>query len=117
MSTGSPNASGKRKGSKYRNRRFVKDGVRWDSEKEYARWQMLYQRFREGLIAGLRRQREFKFVINGIHVCSYVADFIYRQDGALVVEDVKSEITRKLRDYRIKRKLFRAIYGFDIREV
>lgn len=47
----------------------------------------------------------------------YTADFVYSEDGKTIVEDVKSEITRKERDYIIVRKLMRYLLRINIREV
>jgi len=38
-------------------------------------------------------------------------------NGVKVVEDVKSEVTRKLPTYRLKNKLMRAVHGIAIREI
>lgn len=48
-------------------------------------------------------------------VC-YVADFVYSRDGETIVEDTKSPVTRT-KDYIIKRKLMRHIYGIAISEI
>jgi hypothetical protein len=45
---------------------------------------------------------------------SYVADFVYTQDGNTVVEDTKGF---KTKDYIIKRKLMLYIHGIRIKEV
>lgn len=47
----------------------------------------------------------------------YTADFVYNENGRNIVEDVKSEITRKERDYIIVRKLMRYLLKINIREV
>lgn len=47
----------------------------------------------------------------------YTADFVYRdKDGNEVVEDVKSEVTRKEADYVLRRKLMLDRYGIRILE-
>src|SRR3990172_3854168 len=46
----------------------------------------------------------------------YNPDFSYRKSG-LVVEDVKSPVTRKLPAYRLKKKLMLACYGITIVEI
>ena len=47
----------------------------------------------------------------------YTADFVYRdKDGNMVVEDVKSEITRKEADYVLRRKLMLHVWGIRIKE-
>lgn len=45
---------------------------------------------------------------------SYVADFVYTQDGKQVVEDTKGFRTK---DYIIKRKLMLWVHGIGIKEV
>jgi len=51
-----------------------------------------------------------------VKICRYVADFGYIENGAVVIEDVKSKITKGLPVYRLKKKLMKALYGIDIRE-
>ena len=46
----------------------------------------------------------------------YKADFVYYEDGKLVVEDVKSPITRKNRVYAIKKRMVAELYNIEIRE-
>lgn len=92
-------------------------GVKFDSRKEAARWCELLAHERAGRIAGLRRQVRFPLSVNGLLVCTYVADFVYLESGRRVVEDVKSAFTRRLPVYRLKAKLMRAVWGITIREV
>lgn len=108
------------KPSKYRNVKVTDaDGITHDSRKEYRRWLDLQLRERAGEISRLHRQPVFDLIVNGVLVCRYIADASYVEaaTGALVVEDSKSEPTRKNRAYRIKRKLVKACLGIDIREV
>lgn len=46
----------------------------------------------------------------------YTADFVYRKDGHLIVEDCKSEITRKEADYVLRRKLMLHVHNIRILE-
>lgn len=46
--------------------------------------------------------------------CSYIADFVYTENGNTVVEDTKGMRTK---DYIIKRKLMLWIHGIRIKEV
>lgn len=46
--------------------------------------------------------------------CSYIADFVYYEDGKKVVEDTKGF---KTKDYVIKRKLMLWVHGIRIREI
>lgn len=92
------------------------DGVRFDSKREAARGAELRLLERAGLISDLERQVRFPMVVNGQLVCTYIADFRYRDRGRVVVEDVKSAITRREPTYRIKVKLLKALHGIEILE-
>ena len=47
----------------------------------------------------------------------YTADFVYKdKNGVEIVEDVKSEITRKEADYVLRRKLMLHVHGIRIKE-
>jgi hypothetical protein len=88
----------------------------FDSKKESRRHQELVMLERAGKISGLALQVPFACVVAGIHICDYVADFTYMEGERRVVEDVKSEATRKLPVYRLKRKLVLACHGIQISE-
>lgn len=95
----------------------------FDSRKEEARFAELRLLERAGVITDLKRQVPIELLppqyVDGKCVeraVKYVADFTYTEKGAPVVEDVKSEITRKNKDYIIKRKLLLYIYGIRLRE-
>jgi hypothetical protein len=93
------------------------DGYTFDSKKEARRYGELKLLARAGRIADLQIHPRFPLDVNGHPICRYEGDFAYTEDGARVVEDVKSAITRKHPVYRLKAKLFRALMGFEIREV
>ncbi len=88
----------------------------FDSKKESRRHQELVMLERAGKISGLALQVPYACVVNGVHVCDYVADFTYMEGERRVVEDVKSDATRKLPVYRLKRKLMLACHGIQISE-
>lgn len=47
----------------------------------------------------------------------YTADFVYKdKDGNEIVEDTKSEVTRKEADYVLRRKLMLHVHGIRIKE-
>ena len=46
-----------------------------------------------------------------------IADFVYVQNGQVVIEDVKSEATKKLPVYRLKIHLMKHIHGLDVNEI
>lgn len=111
-----PAPHAKWKKSKYRNEPMLIDGIRFDSKKEALRWRELKLLESAGKISGLERQVEFPLAVNGVVVCCYRADAVYLEDGKRVVEDTKSEITRRHPVYRLKRKLLAAALGVEIRE-
>lgn len=89
------------------------NGVVYDSRKEMERAVELSLMERAGQIKNLRRQVPFvlqdKFTDNtgkAQRAVTYVCDFMYEQDGKTVVEDVKSKMTMKLPEYRLKKKMF-----------
>ena len=114
--------------NKYGNKKTVAEGVSHASKKQALRWIELRQAERDGKIRNLRREVTYRLEVNGHLICKYIADHVYEElisdfCGVNVdlwdpiVEDVKSAITKKKRDYRIKYKLMKALHGIDIREV
>lgn len=87
------------------------DGRKYDSKLEAKRAYELQMMERAGDIIDLKFQQQFPLEVNGHLVCKYIADFTYTTEEGLVVEDAKGAVTR---DFRIKAKLFKALYGFDI---
>lgn len=109
--------------SKYGNTKTVINGIKYDSKKEAKRAAELEVQERLGLISNLERQKKytlqpsFKFMGKTIREISYVADFVYMENGTLVVEDVKSPATRINPVYKIKKKMLMYVHGIEIREV
>jgi hypothetical protein len=85
------------------------------SKKEGARYGQLRLMLAAGTITDLRLQVPYRIEINGQHVCTYKADFVYKQPGgnAYVVEDCKGMRTR---EYVLKKKLMAAVHGINILE-
>lgn len=110
--------------SKYKNKKTVIDGIEFDSRREAKRYAELRLMERQGIISNLQRQvryevcPKYKGKRTTERAAYYVADFVYtfRQTGELVVEDVKSPITRTP-VYILKRKLMAHLYGIEIVEV
>jgi hypothetical protein len=91
-------------------------GVLFDSLKEARRYLVLVEDQKAGRIHCLRRQRRVRILVKGVHVCTYVADFVYVERGTLIYEDVKSPRTRTLPIYVLKKKLLKAALDIQIRE-
>ncbi len=99
-----------RRPSKYRNTRT--NG--FASKKEAARYEVLRLLEAAGQIHDLKTQVRLAIVIAGVKVCTYIADFSYRNEvGFLVHEDVKGYRTDI---YRLKKKLVKAVLGIEILE-
>ena len=117
--------------SKYHSKKIEVDGMKFDSRKEYYRWCELSLLERAGKITDLQRQVKFILIPtqyepytvgkNGglkrgkviERECSYMADFVYTENGNRTVEDTKGF---KTADYKIKRKLMLAVHGIRIKE-
>jgi Fe2+ transport system protein B len=112
--------------NKYYNRHVrTSDGIIHDSQREANRWIELKLLERAGQIKNLNRQVKFILIPKQVEYIgkkvkvlerevSYIADFVYQENGQTVVEDTKGMRTR---DYIIKRKLMLYIHGIKIREV
>lgn len=102
---------------KYNNVKKEVDGKKFDSTKESKRYLELKSMVERGEISELHEQVKFTFAHNGVKICSYIADFTYSKNGKEVVEDVKSEMTKKLPVYKMKKKMMVAFFGIEINEV
>lgn len=112
--------------NKFGARKFRNEWGEWASKSEFWRFAELLEMQRRGLISGLQRQVKYE-IIPAIRVqkeialktktkvvervdekaAHYTCDFQYTQDGVLVIEDAKSEATRKEKDYVLRRKLMK----------
>lgn len=111
-------ASKKAKPGKYKSVRIKVDGFWFDSKKEAQYYGTLKMKVKAGDIKTFRRQVRYRIVINGVKITTYVADFVEEcWDGSKRIIDVKSEFTRTLAPYRMKRQLMLALYGIKIIEV
>jgi len=96
------------------------DGIRFASKREAKRYRELKLLERAEAIRDLEIQPVFPINAvnpeNGevIQVGVYRADFRYRDDGRVVVEDVKGMRTVV---YRLKKRLVEAQYGIRIQEL
>lgn len=109
---------------KYGNKKTVVNGIVFDSKREAARYGQLRLLEKAGQIDTLTLQPKFTLIPSQRNADGkaerpvvYIADFMYREDGRFVVEDVKSEVTRKKPEYVIKRKLLLRDHGITIKEV
>lgn len=113
-------AGKKKKRPKYNNEKVVVDDIEFASKKEAHRYGELKLLMKAGEIGMLEMQVAFLLIpaSETERKCEYLADFVYRdmRTGEKIVEDVKSEITRKLPAYIMKRKLMLSVHGIKIVE-
>lgn len=95
--------------NKFKAKKIKINGMVFDSKREYQRFLYLLELEKEQKISHLDRQVKFELLPKqkGERSITYLADFVYLDNGVLVVEDVKSKITKKQTDYIIKRKLIK----------
>lgn len=121
-----------RRYSKYGNRKAYAAGQEFDSKREACRFAELQIMEKAGEITDLQRQVKFVLIPTqrepdtigargGVHQgkclekeCSYIADFVYKQNGKTIVEDTKGYRTP---EYIIKRKLMLYVHGIRIHEI
>lgn len=98
---------------KYRNVPTEVDGIRFASKREAFRYAELKLLQKANEICQLKLQPRYPLTVNGLHICTYVADFEYREvrTGRFISEDAKGV---KTREFVNKAKLFHAIYGREV---
>lgn len=128
MKTGTDSVAVARSNSKYHAKKVKIDGITFDSMKEARRWYELRLMEKSGAVEDLRRQVKYVLIPSQYEhsdqtgrkkgkllerECSYIADFVYTQNGKQIVEDTKGFRTA---EYKIKRKLMLYVYGIRIYE-
>lgn len=110
--------------NKFNAKKVTIDGHMFDSQREGARYVTLKRLQEQGVISGLELQPVF-VLAPGVLVpgekrkrpaLRYFGDFRYQSNGRTVVEDVKSDATRALPAYRMKKHLL-ALLGVYVAEV
>lgn len=126
--------------SKYHSKKITRDGMTFDSLKEYRKFRELLLLEKAGEITDLQRQVEFELIPAQYEeiptgevykrgeqkgqpkmkrVClelsvKYIADFVYKENGKTIVVDTKGFRTK---DYILKRKMMLYFHGIKIKEV
>lgn len=112
------------KQTKYHNKRTYLGSKKFDSVKEKNIYLLLLGKVKSGEIWNLERQVKFELQPHYRNkqgkmekAITYIADFTYYDSKGYHVVDVKSEITRKDKVYRIKKKILGYQKGIDIEEM
>ena len=127
--------------SKYNSAKVYYDGIEFASRREYNRYRELKLLQMAGVISDLELQKPFELIPaqyepstefykrgekKGLRkqgklieqAITYIADFCYKEEGELVVEDTKGYKGGGAYDvFTIKRKLMLYKYGIKVREV
>ena len=109
------------KQNKYKNKKVVVDGIKFDSKKEANRYLELKLMEDNDYIKDLELQKKFelipKYEINGrkVRAMNYICDFYYYDvlNKKYIVEDVKG---MKTQVYKLKKKMFEYKYKIEIIE-
>ena len=125
--------------TKYKNKKVEFEDMVFDSKKELSHYKELKELEQQGLISDLQLQKVYELIPAQYETferygkrgqrlkdgkrllerpLTYIADFVYTQDGKLVAEDVKGY--RKGSAYNmfvVKRKLMLYVHGIRIKEV
>lgn len=112
--------------AKYRNVKCEWQGEKFDSRHEMEDWIALRARETAGEISQLKRQVEFplycpvytdgpagRVQVGNTVVWNYVADFTFKENGKLIVQDSKGMRTK---EYKAKRRHLERQEGIEIRE-
>lgn len=110
--------------NKYGASKVVFKGISFDSRYERDRYIYLCHLQKQGKISGLRLQVGFRIIKKVIKLipvqlktkvrydqrvvekeARYHCDFLYKEDGKIIVEEFKSVMTAELQDYVLRRKL------------
>ena len=104
---------------KYGNKKTTLDGITFDSKKEARRYSELLLQERAGVITNLQLQRRFEIVPKDSmgQALYYVADFVYTENGEMVVEDTKGGKATQTPVYKLKRRLMYKVHGIKIKEI
>lgn len=120
--------------SKYHAKKITVDGRTFDSKKEYRRYKELVLLEKARVIENLQCQVKFNLLPSYVETyprysektgrrikdgtrtvereCNYIADFVYYENGKMVVEDTKGFATP---DFKIKKKLMLWVHGIKVK--
>lgn len=102
--------------NKYRNVKEKVNGITFASKKEARRYKELVLMEKAKAIQDLQLQITFPLIKKSKYgrEIKYIADFVYYEEGRLVVEDTKGYRTPV---YKLKKRLMAELYGIVIREI
>lgn len=118
------NRWGQPRHSKYGASKITVKGRTFDSKYEAQRYLYLLDLEKKGKITNIRLQQSFRIIKKVVKLvpkqlktkvrweqrvvekeAKYTCDFLYEEDGKVIVEEFKSKMTAQLPDYILRRKL------------
>lgn len=92
------------------------DGITFASRKEARRYRQLKLLEDANAIQDLQIQVKFPIIKKSQYgrEIRYIADFVYLEDGKIVVEDTKGYRTDV---YKLKKRLMAEVHGIEIKEI
>jgi len=108
------------KPNKFGAKKTTVDSITFDSKAEASRYGDLVLLQKAGHISGLTLQVPFVLAPSvkfegekrAKPAMKFTADFVYSENGKIIVEDVKGCVTR---DFTMRRHLMKSVHGIDIR--
>ena len=107
--------------SKYGAKKTIVDGKKFDSKWEAERYGQLKAMEKAMFIRDLELQVPYDLIVNDVKICRYIAEFRYKKESnhtitndeyyVEVVEDTKGFETQ---EFKLKKKLMKALYNIDI---
>jgi hypothetical protein len=89
--------------------------IHFDSKGEARYWDSLIQLQRAGVISRVERQVSFSIVAHGESITEYIADFrFFDKDNVCHVVDFKGGKATQTKEFRLKKRLLKALYGIEI---
>lgn len=110
--------------NKYNAHKCYAFGIKFDSKAEMERYLYLRDRMNRGEITDLQCHRKFTLIKpqnygkHRLQATTYIADFVYWENGKAIVEDVKGYkkgVAYQL--FMIKKKMMLEKYGLWVREI
>ena len=99
------------KRNKYKAKKTEVDGITFHSKREASRYRELLLLEKSGIITNLELQKKYTFQVGDEKICSYLADFVYKENDKEIVEDVKGFDTPLS---KLKRQMMKAFFNIDV---
>lgn len=100
--------------TRHKGKRVEIDGITFGSGAEARYYLELKHRRNMGEISGLEVHPKFLLTVAGVVVATYIADFRWTEAGSTRVVDVKGKGAPLEPIFKLKRRIFEALYPFKL---